>query len=141
MTTDSITVHVPHPLYSRLEERAMRTQRSVEEELVDVLAEAVSLMDAPLPVELETLIDSLDAGSDNVLWQLARDSRLSPAAAAHLEELNRKRQGEGLTGDERRMADALVQQYERALLVRAEALVRLKERGQDIAALLGPATS
>jgi hypothetical protein len=139
MTTDSITVHVPHPLYSRLEERAMQTQRSVEDALVDALAEAVSFMDAPLPMEVEALIDSLDARSDDALWQLARDSRLSPAAAAHLEELNLKRQGEGLTGDERRMADALVQQYERAMLVRAEALVRLKERGQDIAVLLEPA--
>jgi len=127
---------VPHPLYSRLEERAQQTQRSVEEELVEALAEAVLRADAPLPVEAEALIDSLDARSDDALWQLARASRLSPAAAAHLEELNLKRRREGLTGDEQQIAEALVHQFERAVLVRAEAMARLKERGEDIAALL-----
>jgi hypothetical protein len=36
-------------------------------------------------------------------------------------------------------AEALAQQYEQALLLRAEAMVRLKERGQDIAPLLNTA--
>jgi len=138
MTTDSITVRVPHPLYERLEERAKLTQRSVEEELVEALAETVSLVDAPLPMEVEDLIGSLDAMPDDALWQLAYASRLSPAAAIHLEELNLKRQREGLTGDEQRMVEALVHQYERAMVVRAEVMVRLKERGQDIAPLLNP---
>jgi len=95
-------------------------------------------VDASLPVEIEDLIDSLDARSDDDLWQMAQASRLSPAAATHLEELNLKRQREGLTGDEQRMVAALVHQYERAMLVRAEAIVRLKERGQDVAPLLNP---
>ena len=138
MTTDSITVRVPHPLYERLEERAKLTQRSVEEELVEALAETVSLVDAPLPVEVESLIGSLDAMPDGDLRHLAHARRLSPAAATHLEELNAKRQREGLIGDEQRMVEALVHQYERAMLVRAEAIVRLKERGQDIAPLLNP---
>ncbi len=141
MTTDSITVQVPHPIYERLEERAQQTQRSVEEELVEALAEAVSLTDAPLPVEIDALIDSLNARSDAALWQLAHASCLSPAAAAHLEELNLKRQAAGLTGDEQLMVDALAQQYERAMLVRAEAMVQLKERGQDITLLLDPVTA
>lgn len=141
MTTESITVRVPHPLYSRLEERAKQTHRSVEEELVEALAEAVTRADAPLSSGVEDVLASLDAMPDDGLWQLARASRLSPAAAAHLEELNQKRQREGLTADEQRMVEALVQQYERAMLVRAEAMARLKERGQDIAPLLAPITA
>src|SRR6185503_16880923 len=43
-----------------------------------------------------------------------------------------------LIGDEQRMAEALVQQYERAMLLRAEAMVRLKERGRDIALRRSP---
>ena len=43
MAVESVTVHVPHALYARFEERARQTQRSVEEELVEALAEAVSL--------------------------------------------------------------------------------------------------
>jgi hypothetical protein len=141
MTTESITVRVPHPLYSRLEERAKRTQRSVEEVLVDALAEAVSLADDRLPAEVEEVLASPDAMPDNTLWQLARTSHLSPAAAALPEELNQKRQHEGLMADEQRMVEALVQQYERAMLVRAEAMAQLKERGQDIAPLLAPVTA
>ncbi|HWE63594.1 MAG TPA: hypothetical protein VHB98_17920 [Chloroflexota bacterium] len=140
MTTESITVRVPHPLYSRLEERAKQTQRSVEEELVEALAEAVSRADDPLPPEVEDVLASLDAMPDDALWQLARASRLSPSAAALLEELNQQRQREGLTAGEQRLVEALVHQYERALLVRAEAMARLKERGQDIAPLLAPVT-
>ena len=44
----------------------------------------------------------------------------------------------GLTGDEQRMVEALLQQYERLMLVRAEALARLKDHGRDIAPLLEP---
>ena len=62
-------------------------------------------------------------------------------AAAHLEELNHKRQREGLTAEERQMAEALRHQYERAMLVRAEAMAKLKERGHDISALLEPGTA
>jgi len=39
------------------------------------------------------------------------------------------------------MGEELVQQYERAMLVRAEAMARLKDRGQDIAPLLEPVTA
>jgi hypothetical protein len=111
-----------------------------EEELVEALAEAVSRADDPLPPEVEDVLASLDAMPDDALWQLARASRLSPSAAALLEELNQQRQREGLTAGEQRLVEALVHQYERALLVRAEAMARLKERGQDIAPLLAPVT-
>ena len=60
MTTDSITVRVPHPIYSQLEERAQQTQRTVEEELVEALTQAVSLADDILPVEVEAVLASLE---------------------------------------------------------------------------------
>ena len=140
MTTESITVHVSHPLYARLEERARQAQQSVEEEFVEALADAVPLIDDPLPAGVEEVLASLDTMPDGSLWQLARSSRLSPAAAL-LEELNQKRRREGLAAEEQRMVEALVQQYERAILVRAEAIARLKERGQDVAPLLLPVTT
>jgi hypothetical protein len=75
-------VRVPHPLYSRLEERAKQTQRSVEEELVEALAEAVSRADDPLPGEAADVLASLDTMPNDALWQLARTSQLSPAPRA-----------------------------------------------------------
>src|SRR5437763_3814227 len=141
MAVEPVTVHVPHALYARFEERARQTQRSVEEELVEALAEAVSLDDDSLPSDVVAALRPLDTMSAEALWQLARTSHLSPAAAAHLEELNHKRQREGLNAEEQQIAEALRHQYERAMLVRVEAMAKLKERGQDISALLEPGTA
>jgi plasmid stability protein len=139
--TDSMTVRVPHALYTRLAERARQTQRSIEDELIETLAEAVSPADEPLPTDEAAVLNSLDTMPDDALWQLARTSRLSPAAAILLEELNQKRQCEGLTADEQQIAEALLHQYERAMLVRAEAMAQLTDRGQDITQLLDPVTA
>ncbi len=136
MAIESLTVRVPHDLYTRLEERAQQTRRSVEEELVEALAEAVPLNELPLPADVAAAVTVLDAMPDDALWETARTSHLSLAAAAFLEELNHKRQREGLNVEETQIAETLLQQYERALLVRADAMVRLKERGHDISPLL-----
>lgn len=139
--TDFMTVHVPHALYTRLEERARQTRRSVEEELIEALAEAVSLTDEPMPTDVASVLSSLETMPDDALWQVALDSHLSPTAVAHFEELNNKRQREGLTEEERYIAETLLRQYERALLVRAEAMARLKEHGRDITLLLESVTA
>lgn len=141
MTAEAMTVHIPDVLYARLQERARQTQRSIEEELVEALAEAVSLEDAPLPSDVTNALGSLRTMPDDALWQTARASHLSPAAAAHLEELNQKRQRESLTIEEHHVAEALLHQYERAMLVRAAAMALLKERGLDISDLLEPDTA
>ncbi|HEY8282803.1 MAG TPA: hypothetical protein VIJ28_00305 [Chloroflexota bacterium] len=141
MMTDFMTVHVPHALYTRLEERARQTRRSVEEELIEALAEAVSLTDEPMPTDVASVLSSLETMPDDALWQVALDSHLSPTAVAHFEELNNKRQREGLTEEERYIAETLLRQYERALLVRAEAMARLKEHGRDITLLLESVTA
>jgi uncharacterized protein YnzC (UPF0291/DUF896 family) len=94
-----------------------------------------------MPTDVASVISSLEIMPDDALRQTVRDSRLSHTAAAHLEELNHKRQREGLTTEEQHVAETLPRQYERALLVRAEALARLKERGQDITPLLESLTA
>lgn len=141
MTTESLPVRVSHALYARLEERARQTRRSVEEEVADVLAGSLALADDPLPTDLAAEIAALDALPDDRLWDVARTSHLSPTAAAYLEELNHTRQRESLSTDEQQIVEALLHQYERAVLVRAEALARLKERGHDITPLLRSATA
>ena len=140
MAVESMTVRVPLELYARLQERAQHLERRVEEVLVDALVEAIPPDDA-LPADVAAALAPLDSLSDADLWEVARTSHLSPAAAAHLEELNHKRQREGLDGEEDRMAELLLHHYERAMLVRAEALAQLKERGKDISALLRPASA
>jgi phage terminase Nu1 subunit (DNA packaging protein) len=137
MAVGTVLVRVPHELLTHFEERAQRTRRSVEEEIVEALASSAR-QDEPLPADMSAALTSLDTLSDDELWKTARDSHLSPAAAAHLEEVNHKRQREGLTSDEQLIVEALLQQYERLMVVRAEALARLQWRGRDIAPLLEP---
>jgi hypothetical protein len=52
-----------------------------------------------------------------------------------MENLHLKRQREGLTEVEAQSLVGLVRQYERAMLVRAQATVLLKQRGHDVSEL------
>lgn len=138
MAAETMTVHVPELLYARLRERAKQTRRSVEDEVVEALAAAVSSDAAPIDADLdEAALTDLPV---ETLRDLARASHLTHAAAAYLEELNFKRQREGLSVEEGQIAEALLRQQEQAMLVRAQALALLKERGQEIETLLAPTT-
>lgn len=141
MTTESLPVQVAYALYARLEERARQTRRSVEEALAEALAGALVLADDPLPADLAAELAALDTMADDGLWDMARASHLTSTAAAYLEEQNHRRQREGLSTDEQRIIEALLHQYERAVLVRAAALAQLKERGHDISPLPRSATA
>jgi hypothetical protein len=55
-----------------------------------------------------------------------------------MENLHHKRQREGLTEAEDETLQRLVQQYERYMLVRAQAASLLQQRGHDVSALLYP---
>ena len=134
MSTQDVTIHLPDVLYERLKRRAEQSRRSVEDELIDVLAAAVPVGDE-LPPELAEAVSSLSTLDDDALWQAAR-SRMPAESAERLEELNFKRQREGLAAVEREEAASLLQQYERAMLVRAQAAALLGERGHDISVLL-----
>lgn len=133
MVVHSVTLDLPSTLYSRIEQRAARTQRSVEEELLDVLASALPASE-DLPADLAAALAPLALLDDAALWRAA-ESHLPADAAARLEALHLKRQSEGLSDTEAAEAARLVRQYERAMLVRAQAIALLKQRGQDVSAL------
>jgi plasmid stability protein len=120
-------VNLPEPLYERLQQRAAEAQRTVEEELLDVVV-------AALPPDLNEALSSLPLLDDEALWHAAQ-SHLPAEAAAEMERLHLKRQREGLTESEDETLSILVQQYERYMLVRAQAVTLLQERGYDVAAL------
>jgi plasmid stability protein len=134
VTTQSVTIRLPDPIYQQLKHRADRTRRSIEDELLDVVTAAVPVANE-LPEDLVAAILPLAALDDEALWRAARD-RISTDAAERLEALGQKRQREGLTETEAQEAAALVRQYERAMLVRAHAAALLKQRGHDVSSLL-----
>lgn len=134
MLTQDITLRLPASLYQRLKQRADQARHSVEDELIDMLATATPVADE-LPLDLAEAVSSLATLDDASLWDAARN-RLPAEAAEQLEQLHFKRQREGLTTAEAEEAAALVQRYERVMLVRARATAMLKERGHDVSALL-----
>jgi len=130
MSVQPITLNLPSALYARLQRRAAQSRRSIEAELLDVVAAAVPVADE-LPADLSEALSPLALLDDDALERAAR-SHLAPEAAAQLEELHLKRQREGLSESEAQTLAGLVRQYERAMLVRAQAAALLKQRGHNV---------
>ncbi|MEI6046455.1 MAG: hypothetical protein WCS37_19060 [Chloroflexota bacterium] len=104
--SQAITVNLPEPVYQRLKERAAQTQRSVENELLD----------------------------DKTLWQAAR-THLSTKLIGRMEKLHDKRRNDTLTIAEEKELTDLLKDYEKAIVLRSEAMGILLERGYDISKL------
>jgi hypothetical protein len=134
MATQTVTLNLPGAVYDRIKRRAEQAHRSVEIELLEAVAMAVSAADE-LPSDLSETISSLAHLDDETLQRAAR-SHFSTEEAAELEALHFKRQDEGLTKDEAQRAAELTNQYERAMLTRAQAMGLLMQRGYDISALI-----
>jgi len=128
-----VNLQLPETLYKRLKQRAERTHRTIEDELLDVVATAVVIPDE-LPSDVAELIASLNTLSDKELWRAAR-MHLPVDEAEHLEALNTKQQHEGLSLAEEHTRFLLLQHYERAMLIRAQAAALLHRRGFDVANL------
>ncbi|MBI4606536.1 MAG: hypothetical protein HY721_31610 [Planctomycetes bacterium] len=133
MPVQTLTLKLPDPLYRRLQKRAQEAQRTIEAEVMELIAAFVPAADE-LPSGLAEAVSSLHLLSDEALWRAAR-SALPTQSAARLEEIHLKGQWQGLTAEEKAQASAMVEEYERIMLMRASAIRILKERGHDISAL------
>ena len=61
---------------------------------------------------------------------------MSPQACQELEDLHGKQRDQGLSGDEDATRAKLIHEYERAMLIRAQAAKLLKDRGHDVSGIL-----
>lgn len=130
----TVTLQVPEHLYARIRERAERSRRSVEAELVDVLTTAVPEGDE-VEFALTEVMTTLDRLGDAELWDAARQ-RLPDHVSTELESLHLKQQRVGLTPAELERSEELCLAYDRVMLVRARAASLLKNRGHDVGCLL-----
>jgi hypothetical protein len=87
------------------------------------------------PRSVAEAVAALEVLNDAELWRAARNP-LAEADRSRLEALNLKQQKENLTPAEKETLERLLLQYDRAVLLRAEAARLLKERGHDISGLL-----
>jgi len=136
MNAQAVTLHFPLPLYDRLRRRAAETHRSVEDEILEVVAQGVPSTEDEISPELTAAISALQGLDDRALWTAAKD-RFPEEATERFQALNLKQQRDGLTEAELEELEELRHGYERVVLVRAEAAYLLKERGHDVSELLG----
>jgi hypothetical protein len=136
MALQTVTVHLPEMLYRQVARRAQRMRRSVEDELVEVVSTAMPTMEA-LPSDIVDDLEQLSYLTDTEMWEAARTT-LPRQNSERMQALVLKRQGVRLTAVEERELKRLTHLADRAMLVRAQAAVLLKERGHNIESL-GPA--
>jgi len=134
MAARAVTLRLPDPLYDHFLDRAERSHRSLEAELLDAVAE-VAADEEELSHDVAKVLSDLELLTDEELWRAAWN-RLSDDARAQLETLNFKQQREALKPAEKETLEQLVHQYDWAVLLRAEAARLLKERGHDVSRLL-----
>jgi plasmid stability protein len=126
MATQRVTVNLPQALYEQLKQRAAQSHRTVEAELVEVVATVVP-MAGELNPALTELLAQMEHLDDQALRQVAQ-RHLSQRAQARLQSLNLKRQREGLTEAEAQKANILLREYEQIILLRAQAAKLITER-------------
>jgi plasmid stability protein len=137
MAARAITLQLPAPLYDHFQSRARQARRSVEAELLETVATAAA-GEEELPGDVALALSDLELLSDDELRRAARN-RLSSDVRSRLEGLNLKQQRERLAPAEREALEGLVRQYDQSVLLRAEAVRLLKQRGQDVSDLLAAA--
>lgn len=132
----TITVNLPDDLYQQVARRAQRMQSSLEDELVAVVASALST-DEVLPATTLDALAQLAYLHDDELWQ-ATQVVLSSDENVQMQHLLHKRQAEGLTPIEQAETQRLLQRYDYIMLVRAQAMAILHTRGHNVSTLLQP---
>jgi len=137
MSMYPVMVKLPKRLYNRVQRRAKQTKRSVESELLAVVAQAMSGEDE-LPEELSALLEELSLLDDKALWRAAR-GMMKAGESTQLEKLQLKSRQKGLSESESQTLGSLVRQYEKHMLIRAQSAALLKQRGHDVSRLLAKA--
>ncbi len=130
MSNQTVTINLPDALYEQLKQRANLSQSTIEAELLQMVS-AIIPVAGKLTPDLRGQLAQMQFLDDKALWQAAR-TRLSKRSLSQLQSLNYKRQREGLTEAETQKSNTLLQQYERIILLRAQAAQLLKERGHDL---------
>ncbi len=114
MPAHAITLQLPESLYEHVKQRAKQARRTLEAEIVRIVAAAVPIADT-LPADLEAEIQSLGELPDEALQERARTG-LSAAESARLESLHLQQQDTALDAGEKAELSELLARYERAIV-------------------------
>ena len=134
MAVQNVTIRMSDQLYHQVEQRAGRMQRSVEEEVVAVVEDALPVLDFLL-ADIADELGQMVFLTDSELWHAAQ-TVITAGENRRMQALVLKRQREGLSPEEEIEAEQLTMRQERVMLLRARAAALLRERGQDVSTLL-----
>ena len=103
----AVTVELPGPLFDRVQQRAERSRRSLESELISLIADGLSIVpeDKPLPV-YDEIVNLIARGAPP---QEIANFRLSPEAQARARELLARNQAGTLSATEKAELDLYTQ--------------------------------
>jgi len=131
MATQTVTLQLPESLYTRLQQAARATRRSLD----DVLLHAVQVGSPPrwddAPAEFQADLAALDRLDDDTLWRIAR-SRKSEADMERYQDLLDKNANDRLSANERDELAGLRIEFDRSMLCKAHAAALLRWRGYQI---------
>ena len=130
MDVHQVTVTLPEPVYRRIERAAQQSQRSVAQVLGDAAAALTPEADHLLG-DLQTALAQMAFLNDAALWRAARTT-FQQEQQQRLEALHDKQQREALSPTEQAEEQALVKLYRETQLVRAHAVMLLRQRGYDV---------
>lgn len=131
MAEPTVTLTLPEAVYEELQQRARQHQRELEDEATLTLVAAVGA-EAGLPADLAAAIDALARLDVDGLWRVSR-SQPTVEDTILLDTFLDKRRRHGTTPDEDRLLAELVDRHDRVMVLRAEAIALLQQRGIDVA--------
>lgn len=130
MTTQTFNLRIPQQVFQRLQRTAEREQRSVGELMIEsIVAANPESEDVPSPQVLA--LAQMVHLNDAALWQAAR-ATLRPSERERLQALHDLEDERTLLPAERDEEQALLELFHQTLLVRAQAVRLLQQRGYDI---------
>ncbi|MFZ1463283.1 MAG: hypothetical protein WBD79_26250 [Anaerolineae bacterium] len=130
MAVYPVTISLPETVYRQIKRAADAVRRPIDEIVAEAVAAAAPVMDTPAS-SLRAELAQMAYLNDAALWKAAR-STLFKDQQERLESLHDKQQRVGLAAAERAQEQALVRLYRETLLVRAQAVALLQQRGYDV---------
>ncbi|MBX3062383.1 MAG: hypothetical protein U0528_06670 [Anaerolineae bacterium] len=127
MSDQPVLLQLPEELYARIRQIAEESQRPVESVLVDSL----SLLFGELPDNDSLTPEMLSSLTDEQLWAIVH-RHLAWALDSRLRELSELGKTGQLSAEEYAEMESLVEQTDRHILLRSQALLLLKQRGYDV---------
>ena len=136
MSSKSITFEIPDDLYEQVQQAADASERSPEAILLESLESIDMLFRQPVAsVSINRLLKELPTYSDTQLWGVV-NRQLPWTQSLRLRELSGRGKQGTLPETEQTELNRLIDQVDRYMLLRSEALLLLQQRGHEIKSYL-----